>query len=128
MQGHREQIECQDSRVITASENRIMEWGSPGSSHTIADVRGISFCTWMIFCDLNVNFFIEVSTDRTWAVFDTLIQQSTSPSVVTTPYLLAGGNRDYITIMQPFMRLRVQEPDGQLSTVFRFMFKGWANG
>lgn len=125
MQGKREQVECQDQRVITALENRVMQWGSPGSSHTIADVRGISFFTWVILCDLNVNFSIEVSTDRTMASFQTLLTQSTSPSVLTTPYLLAGGNRDYITCAMPFMRLRVVEPDNQLSTVFNFMFKGW---
>jgi hypothetical protein len=126
MQGNREQIECEDNRLLAASENRVMQWGSPGSSHTIAEVRGITYYNWVILCDLNVNFSIEVSTDRTFATFQTLLTQSTSPNVLTTPYLLAGGNRDFITCSMPFMRLRVVEPDAQTPTVFSFMFKGWS--
>ena len=126
MQGHREQVGCWTSVAVTALENRVLTWGSPGSSHTIQNVNSINFFAWSFIADINLNFAIEVSCDPSFATFDTFLTQSNSPDVITTTYLMAGGNRDFIVIPYPFMRLRLSEPDNQASTYTRFTFKGWS--
>ena len=127
MQGKRESVQAYDNRNFAALENRIIVQGAPGSGQAVWDIRGIAFFSWCFNCDQNLNFSIEASTDFSFGTFDTVLSQTNSPSVLTTPYLLGGneGLNGYIIISQPFIRLRMVEPDNQTPTFFRFSFKGW---